>query len=293
MTGAPYQAVILAAGRGSRLIDYTKATPKSLLPLGPRARTDATETCFLRRNIELLLDADVKQIVVVVGWQRDRIVAAVEKWRLPVTFVVNPTSDISQSGSLHSFQIAAGSPHRVLDGTMQTILMDADIVYHPRVIETLVEAPERTALLVCERYTGDGEEVLVYGSELRPRFIGKALTSNLVADAPCLGESAGIMKIAPADHALCRETMNWMLGDPDAPASSAAFKGYGPGRRATEHEELAGRLMLLSRMACLRFSADIPFMECDTPVDYRTVRESFYPRLLDLEARQERASSCR
>lgn len=290
---APYQAVILAAGLGSRLHQQAKALPKALLPLGPRSRTDSTETCFLRRSVELLLDAGVGEIVVVVGWQRDQIIAAVDDWQLPVTLVVNPTPDIGQSGSLHSLQFAVRSGHGVLDGRMQTVVMDADIVYHPRAMAALLEAPEKSSLLVCERFTGDGEEVLVYGSVERPRFLGKSLTPNLVAGEPCLGEATGIMKFAPADHALCRETMDWMLGDPDAPNGSAAHKGFGPARRATEHEELAGRMMLYGRMTCVRFAADIPFMECDNAFDFKTVRESFYPFLLDLEAEEERASSWR
>jgi choline kinase len=293
MIATPYQAVILAAGLGSRLHEQAKAMPKALLPLGPRSRTDATETCFLRRSIELLLKADVEEIVVVVGWQRDQIVAAVEDWRLPVTLVVNPTPDIGESGSLHSLQFAVRSGHGVLDGRMQTLVMDADIVYHSRAIAALIEAPEHSSLLVCERFNGDGEEVLVYGSEERPRFLGKSLTPNLVAGEACLGEATGIMKFAPGDHALCRETMDWMLGNPDAPPGSAAHNGFGPARRATEHEELAGRMMLYGRMTCVRFGADIPFMECDNAFDYGRVRESFYPFLLDLEAEEERASSCR
>ncbi len=289
MTGTTYQAVILAAGRGSRLHEYTKTTPKPLLPIGPRSRTDPTETCFLRRSIELLLEADVKQIVVMVGSQRDQIIAALEDWRLPATPVVNPT-DIGQSGSLHSFQFAVRSPHGVLDGTMQTILMDADIVYHSGVLAALLEAPEQSSLQVCDRVKGDGEEVLVYGSLERPRFLGKSLTPNLVAGEPCLGEMTGIAKFAPADHALCRETMDWLLGNPDAPEASPAYNGFGPARRATEHEELLGRMMQYGRLTCVRFGANLPFMECDDADEYRTVREWFYPRLLDLEAEGVRAS---
>jgi choline kinase len=96
MMGTPYQAMILAAGLGARLHEHTKAMPKALLPLGPRPRTDCTETCFLRRSIELLLEAEVAKIVVVVGWQRDQIIAAVEDWQLPVALVVNPTPDTSE-----------------------------------------------------------------------------------------------------------------------------------------------------------------------------------------------------
>lgn len=286
----PYQAVILAAGRGSRLDEHTKATPKPLLPIGPRSRTDPTETCFLRRSIELLLEADVRQIVVVIGYQRDQITAAVEGWQLPVTLVVNPTADIGQSGSLHSFQFAVRSPNGVLDGTMQTILMDADIVYHSGVLAALLEAPEQSSLQVCDRVIGDGEECLVYGSLDRPRFLGKSLTPNLVAGEPCLGEMTGITKFAPADHALCRETMDWMLGNPDAPQGSSAHKGFGPARRGTEYEDLIERMMRYGQLTCVRFGADLPWMECDDADEYRTVRERFYPRVLDLEAEKEPAS---
>ncbi len=288
MTQTPYQAVILAAGRGSRLGDHTETMPKSLLPIGPRSVTDPTETCFLRRSIELLLEADVRQVVVVVGYQRDQIISAVQSWQLPVTFAVNPTPDIKQSGSLHSFQFAVRSPNGVLDGTRQTILMDADIVYHPGVLASLLDSPERSALQVCDRVVGDGEECLVYGSLERPRFLGKSLTPNLVAGEPCLGEMTGITKFAPADHALCRESMDWMLGNPDAPEDSPAHKGFGPARRATEYEEMIERMMRYGRISCVR--TDLPFMECDDADEYRTVREHFYPRLLDLEAEKERAS---
>jgi choline kinase len=176
---------------------------------------------------------------------------------------------------------------------MQTILMDADIVYHAAVLASLLEAPERSSLQVCERVVGDGEECLVYGSLEHPRFLGKSLTPNLVAGEPCLGEMTGITKLAPADHALCRETMDWMLGNPDAPQGSPAHKGFGSARQATEYEELIERMMRYGRIACVRVVADLPFMECDDADEYRTVREQFYPRLLDLEAETERASSWR
>ena len=47
---APYEAIILAAGRGSRLGGRTGAWPKALLPIGPRSKADDTETSFLRRQ---------------------------------------------------------------------------------------------------------------------------------------------------------------------------------------------------------------------------------------------------
>ena len=282
---APYQAVILAAGRGSRLAEHTQLMPKALLPIGPRSRTDATETNFLRRQVELLHDFGVMQVVIVVGSLKEKIIDAVATWRLPVQpqLVVNPTPDIGTSGSLHSFQYAVRAGLGVLDGRMQTLLHDADIVYHRDALRRLLDAPAQSSLLACERHTGDNEEVRVYGSLDHPRFLGKALTPALVAGEPLLGEATGIVKFAPEDHALARETIDWLVGDPDAPEGTPRQRGYGPARCATEHEELTQRFMRYRRMRCVRFGEEIPFMECDDAKEYQKVRASFYPRLLDLE----------
>ncbi len=294
---APCQAVILAAGRGSRLGDETEARPKALLPLGPRAPDDPTETSFLRRQVELLRSFGVARVVVVVGYRRESIAAAIASWEPPrgglggetqpsVPLVVNPTSDIGTSGSLHSFQLAVRSPHGVLDGSHQTLLMDADIVYHRDVLRLILEAPEISTVLVCDRYQPSREEVLVYGTADRPLFLGKGLDSELVADAPCLGEATGIVKLAPQDHGLARRTMDWLLGDPDAPAGSLDFRGFGPARRATEHEELTDRFMRYGKMRALTFRAEqLPFLEVDSPEEYHLLRSELYPRLLAMEAR--------
>jgi choline kinase len=281
---ARYEAVILAAGRGSRLAEHTRELPKALLPIGPRSLSDPTETCFLRRQIELLLRAGVESVVVVVGTLREQIEAAVADWRLPVTLVVNPTPDMGTSGSLHSFQFALRAGLGLSNGTRQTLLMDADIVYDARVLQALLDAPARTSTLVARRHKdGDDEQVLVYGTETAPRFLGKGLSPQLVGGAACLGEATGIVKLAPEDHGLARAALDWMLGDPGAPAGTRRHNGYGPARRATEHEELSQRLMLLGRMACVCFDPVLPFMECDDAAEYRTVREQFYPALLQLE----------
>lgn len=281
---ASHQAVILAAGRGSRMGGRTREMPKALLPIGPRSRADSTETNFLRRQVEILHAAGVSPIVVVVGSLREMILEESTRWALPLRFVVNPTPDIATSGSLHSLQFAARSEHGILDGTRQTLFMDADIVYHPAALRALLEAPEPSALLASEHFRGDDEEVLVYGTPERPRFLGKGLTPALVDGEPCLGEATGIVKLAPVDHALARETMDWLLGDPSAPDGSARRRGFGPARAGTEHEELTQRFMRYGRMHCVRFPVAVPFMECDDERDYATLRGSFYPRLLDLEA---------
>lgn len=281
---AAYQAVILAAGRGSRLAEHTREMPKALLPIGPRAQSDATPTSFLRRQVELLHAAGVREIVVVVGCLKELIYDEAKRWDVKLSFVENPTPDMGTSGSLHSFQFATRSQFGVLDGTKQTLMMDGDIVYHREVLARLLDAPEQSSLLVSTQHRGDDEEVLVYGTPEHPRFLGKGLRPHLVAGEPCLGEAVGIVKFAPVDHALARDTLDWMLGDPSAPEGSGRHKGFGPARRATEHEELTQRFMRYRKMRCVMFGAELPFMECDDANEYARVRTSFYPRVLELEA---------
>jgi len=282
---APYQAVILAAGRGSRLSEETTARPKALLPIGPRSPDDAAEISFLRRQVETLRALGVEQVVVVIGYLGEAISTEVSSWPSSVELVINPTQDIRTSGSLHSFQHAIRAPYGVLDGRYQTLLMDADIVYHRDVLSCLVAAPEESTLLVCDRHRTSNEEVLVYGTARRPRYLGKGLTPELVDGTPCLGEATGIVKFAPCDHAVARQTINWLLGNPDAREDSLEYRGFGPARRATEHEELTDRLMRSGRMRALTFRGDeLPFLEVDTAEEYRILRTELYPRLLAMEA---------
>jgi choline kinase len=285
MSSSRYQAVILAAGRGSRLASHTREIPKALLPIGPRSKGDRTETCFLRRQVELLHAHGVHDIVGVVGVLKEQVLAAAKHWDVPLRFVVNDTPDMGTSGSLHSFQYAVRAGLGVLNGERQTLLLDADIVYHRHALKQFLAADAVSSLLVSTSHRGDDEEVLAYGSASQPRFLGKGLTPELVSSEPCLGEAVGIVKFAPEDHALARASQDWMLGDPSAPEGSGKHRGFGPARRATEHEELTQRFMRYGKMRAVLLPPELPFMECDDAHEYKRLRESFYPQLLELEER--------
>ncbi len=284
LPGSNYQAVILAAGQGSRIAEESQYKPKALLPIGPRSVRDKTPTSFLRRQCELLQQLGVEQVVVVAGYKKDMVLTELADWGPWVQVVINTTGDISTSGSLHSFQFAAHSNLAILDGKRQTLMMDADIVYDIGVLQLLLEAPQQSAMLVCTHFHQGNEEVLVYGTPERPRFMGKGLSPLVTDNQPCIGEAVGIVKFAPQDHAVVRATIDWMLGDPQAKPNSAERIGFGPARIATEHEELTQRFMRYEKMSCISFGEELLFMEVDTPEEYAYLRDHFYPRLLALDS---------
>jgi len=87
------QAVILAAGRGSRLDGHIVPKPLHTL-LG---------TTLLERNIRTLAKAGIEEVIVVVGFKAEEIrgaVHAMENLPIPVHFIDNPEWDLSNGVSV-------------------------------------------------------------------------------------------------------------------------------------------------------------------------------------------------
>ena len=74
-------AIILAAGLGSRFKDITKKEHKSLLKIGGKPN--------LERTIEYLTDAKVEKIIIVVGYLKEKFDYLKEKYGDIIEFVYN------------------------------------------------------------------------------------------------------------------------------------------------------------------------------------------------------------
>jgi choline kinase len=262
------KALLLAAGIGSRM---GADVPKALQEIGPRSHADATPTTLLARQVALLQSCGVTDIAVVVGWRqqvvRDHLASA------GVTFVENQREDIRTSGTADSFQFAVASAFEALDGREPCLLMDGDLVYERRVLESgLREGAGESVLLVAPDSGGDDEEVRVYAEDGRPKRIGKALGGALTKPFELLGEATGIVRFEPGGHAFVRETLAWLLG-PDSPRGIAS-----------EHEELSQLLIDAGRVAAVLLDSDRLFSEVDFEVDLERVRNDLYPRILDRDA---------
>ncbi len=171
------KAVMLAAGRGRRL--HVLHRPKCLLEIGGQP--------LLYRYFDSLLSLGVHRIVLVVGYQQERIREAVAAYSSPadVQFLVN---DDFERGSIGSLWAARGA----LDDDV--VLMDADVLFHPAILDRLLASAHPNALLMDETVTQRTEEcmAMVRGGRV------VALSKHVQGDCDLIGEGVGFLRVEQA-----------------------------------------------------------------------------------------------
>jgi choline kinase len=176
------KAVILAAGKGTRLAPLTDAQPKPLVEVGGRA--------LLLRALDRLAEVGVadRDVVVVAGYREDvlgaRLAAA---GRRPV-IVTNPKFDVWNSwySLLSAREALHGEPFVQLEG---------DVLFDAAVLPRLLAAPGPAVLAVDVRPDVDDEAMKVQasGPERRVHAMGKWLDARLA-----IGEFVGIARLDAA-----------------------------------------------------------------------------------------------
>jgi len=254
------KAVILAAGLGNRISSVSN-TPKPYLSLDGTADGPT----FVDWHLDQLARAGVGDVYLVgnrVTIQRPFAPRPGQR----LTRILNPTEDLSTSGSGHSTWYAFLGEHNILDGRSRVLLMDADILYEPAVLGCLAAPAARSRSLVCQRYRESNEEVMVFGKGRDALVHGKGLLgTGLVDHLEAFGEATGILLWEPGDHALLRAATEWCIR-------------YSTAKARSEHEDITQRMMLAGKVEAEVFD-DLLFMECDTPEEYAQLTTEFYPRV--------------
>jgi len=164
------KAVIMAAGRGSRMGALTAARPKCLLPLG-------SET-VLSRQLRLLGEAGIHDIMLVVGYRAADIAAKVAGLK-GVALVLNTHHE--GTGSISS--LVAARAHYAGD----VLFLNSDLVYERRMLEQLLAA-QRDVALVVSRMLARSPHVPVRLQEDRIADIGRHIpTAAADASFCCAG----------------------------------------------------------------------------------------------------------
>ena len=128
------QAVILAAGEGTRMRPLTETVPKPMLPVADRP--------LCAHTADAAVDAGASELVVVVGYEADAVrdFFGDEYRAVPVSFATQE----QQRGTADA--VRAARP--VLDGAF--VVLNGDNLYEPESIETLFSAAPAIAAIEVE-----------------------------------------------------------------------------------------------------------------------------------------------
>lgn len=236
------KAIILAAGKGTRL-NGVDLKPKCLFEVGGET--------LLARQIAALRELDVNDIVIVLGFEAERIRRLYEH---TASFVIN--SRFEETSSMYSLWLAR---EHLVDGF---VVLNCDVLFHPQLLQRLLTSPLEDALLVDlvdknNNHLGD-EEMKVKISDGRVVDIRKDLDP-----AEADGENVGIVKFSASGARRLVEEM-------DALISRGQLKDWAP--RA--FREFATRFPLHAIS-----TEDYPWIEIDFPEDYRRAKEEVFPQI--------------
>jgi molybdenum cofactor cytidylyltransferase len=132
-------AIVLAAGRSSRM-----GRAKATLPAGDGHT-------FLTRIVQTFLDADVDDVIVVVGHHADTIAASFSESGLPARFVVNRDYDRGQLSSLLAGLDVIDRPGVA---AVLVTLVDVPLV-SPATVRAVIDSYRRTRAPIVRPTSGD------------------------------------------------------------------------------------------------------------------------------------------
>jgi choline kinase len=175
------RAIILAAGIGKRLGEISGGRPKCLLEFGGIS--------LLRRHIELLLQNGITDILVVTGYRQEEIHAelACLKTDVKVRTEFNPDFE---AGSVISLWTARST----LEAGDDIILMDADVLYDPAILQALINTAHRNCFLLDRDFEAGDEPVKICVRGNIMVDFRKQIDAQLLFDFQ--GESVGFFRFS-------------------------------------------------------------------------------------------------
>lgn len=243
-------AVILAAGRGTRLRDVVSEHPKGFLKLG--------EKPIIEESLERLIAAGIDEIVIVTGYCASHYEELAARFGGIVKTIHNER--YAESGSMYSLYCARSLINKPF------LLLESDLVYEPRALRVLLRHESDEAILLSGMtYAGDE----VYVETRDGKLVGMSKNLDDLAGGAS-GELVGITKVSePLFSRMVR-------------ISETAFADSLMFDYETDCLVAAGREMPI---AC-PIVQDLLWAEIDDPDHLKRAREHVYPGIREIELAQ-------
>ncbi|VIO69811.1 phosphocholine cytidylyltransferase family protein [Bradyrhizobium ivorense] len=247
---APKNAVILAAGVGSRLRPLTDLRPKPLV--------EVNGTPILHNALRNLEAVGVKEVTLVVGYRKDAIQYACGRrfGTLVINYVDSPAFD--RTGSAYSLWLARDA---LLSG--DCFLLEGDVFFEEDALRyLLLSQANNVAAIVPFDELMEGSAVLLSDTGLISEFRMKQTGANLVANRPRLFKVMNLLRLSAAT---LKETI--------VPALEEII---GSGATHAYTEELLSYLVELRGLQLATARCDhLKWYEIDTPEDLQIAERIF------------------
>ena len=155
------QALMLAAGKGSRLGKYTKDNTKCMLPLNGKP--------LIIHALDILNGIGIKKLIMVVGYKKENVINFLgDRYKnVKIEYIENP--DFDKTNNIYSLYLAK---EKLIED--DTILLESDLIFEKVIIEKLIK-DKRPNLAVVDKYQiwMDGTSVTLDKEDNIIGFFGK------------------------------------------------------------------------------------------------------------------------
>jgi choline kinase len=245
------KAIILAAGRGSRLKNVAGDVPKCLAPMGA--------TTLLERQIASLKSAGLRDIdiIVVTGYRADMVQNMIGDAALCIE-----NTRHGETNSLYSLWLAR---EYMRDGF---VVMNGDVLFHPQLLFELLSSPCEDALLIS-----NSEPAVPLGDEEMKVMLDNGCVAEITKQMDgrlADGENVGVVKFGVTGARLLIEKLDMLI-------ASGAERDWAP--RAFREFAQERPLYAVSTQG-------LAWIEIDYPEDYRRAVDVILP-LVEMNATLE------
>lgn len=154
------KAIILAAGMGSRLGEYTKENTKAMVKVNNKT--------LIERNLDILNNNGIQEAIIVVGYKREGLINYLGSSykSINIKYIVN--SEYDKTNNIYSLYLAKEE----FDDDI--LLLESDIIFEDKIIKDLLEDENETLVLV-DKYQSfmDGTVVTLDENNNIKEFINK------------------------------------------------------------------------------------------------------------------------
>lgn len=240
------KAVILAAGQGTRIRSVHGERPKCLIRVDGRT--------ILDRQMQSLRAAGIRDVGIVVGYQKDQIIRHVRNSRSDqtqtISFIENQA--FASTNNIYSLWLA-----RDWVGGDSFVCLNADVVYDPYILEAAVAAKEPVSMIVDPEWRDETMKVIISDGQI-------VQMSKRITEERFSGTYIGITVFSAQGARQLFDKLAILVGS----------------GRVNEFFNVAVQ-QLADESVPVGFTSTegLPWAEIDDPTDLTFARQSVFPRL--------------